>query len=114
KTKDPVESKKELAKEIAWIEDRRDEMLAFWELVKNATIPTRVTHNDTKINNILFDDKGDVLCVIDLDTVLSSTVLNDFGDAIRFYTNTGKEDDTNLDNVLMNIEIFRDFTNGYM
>ena len=112
--KDPVGRKKELAKEIAWIEDRRDEMLAFWELVENGTIPTRVTHNDTKINNILFDDKGDVLCVIDLDTVLSSTVLNDFGDAIRSYTNTGLEDDKNLDKVSMDLEIFTAYTKGYL
>ena len=112
--KDPVGRKKELAKEIAWIEDRRDEMLAFWELVENGTIPTRVTHNDTKINNILFDDKGDVLCVIDLDTVLSSTALNDFGDAIRSYTNTGLEDDKNLDKVSMDLEIFTAYTKGYL
>lgn len=112
--KDPVGRKKELAKEIAWIEDRRDEMLAFWELVENGTIPTRVTHNDTKINNILFDDKGDMLCVIDLDTVLSSTALNDFGDAIRSYTNTGLEDDKNLDKVSMDLEIFTAYTKGYL
>ena len=112
--KDPVGRKKELAKEIDWIEERRDEMLAFWELVENGTIPTRVTHNDTKINNILFDDKGDVLCVIDLDTVLSSTALNDFGDAIRSYTNTGLEDDKNLNKVSMDMEIFTAYTKGYL
>ena len=50
--------------------------------------PTRVTHNDTKINNILFNKEGEVLCAIDLDTVMNSTSLNDFGDAIRSYTNT--------------------------
>jgi hypothetical protein len=55
-----------------------------------------------------------VLCVIDLDTVLNSTVLNDFGDAIRYYTNTGKEDDTNLDNVSMDLKIFTAFAKGYL
>ncbi len=90
------------------------EMLDFWKLVENGTIPTRVTHNDTKINNILFDKKGDVLCVIDLDTVLNSTVLNDFGDAMRSYTNTGLEDDENLDNVNMDMEIFKAYTKGYL
>ncbi len=113
-SKDPVGRKASVAEEINWIESRRDEMMEFWNLVENGTIPTRISHNDTKINNILFDNKGEVLCVIDLDTVLSSTVLNDFGDAIRFYTNTGKEDDTNLDNVSMNIEIFKAFAKGYL
>ncbi len=112
--KDPVGRKGKVAEEIRWIEARREEMLRFWQLVENGTIPTRVSHNDTKINNILFDKNGEVLCVIDLDTVLNSTVLNDFGDAIRFYTNTGAEDDTNLENVSMDMEIFKAFTKGYL
>lgn len=112
--KDPVGRKAKVSNEINWIESRKEEMLAFWELVENGTIPTRISHNDTKINNILFDQKGEVLCVIDLDTVLSSTVLNDFGDAMRFYTNTGLEDDTNLDNVSMDIEIYKAFAKGYL
>ncbi|SHF29423.1 Phosphotransferase enzyme family protein [Mariniphaga anaerophila] len=111
---DPVGRKEKVQEEISWIEARREEMMAFWKLVEEGTIPTRVSHNDTKINNILFDKKGDVLCVIDLDTVLNSTVLNDFGDAIRYYTNTGKEDDTNLDNVSMDMEIFTAFAKGYL
>lgn len=112
--RDPVGRKEKVQKEIEWIESRRKEMMDFWQLVENGTIPTRVSHNDTKINNILFDKDGEVLCVIDLDTVLNSTVLNDFGDAIRYYTNTGKEDDTNLDNVSMNMEIFTAFAKGYL
>lgn len=112
--KDPVGRKAKVAEEIGWIESRKEEMLAFWKLVEDGSIPTRVSHNDTKINNILFDKKGDVLCVIDLDTVLSSTVLNDFGDAMRTYTNTGLEDDENLENVSMDIRIFEAFTKGYL
>ena len=112
--KDPVGRKAKVTREIEWIESRKEEMLAFRKLVENGSIPTRVSHNDTKINNILFDKNGDVLCVIDLDTVLSSTVLNDFGDAMRTYTNTGKEDDENLDNVSMDIRIFEAFTKGYL
>ena len=106
--------KKDLAEEISWIESRREEMLDFWKLVEDGTIPKRITHNDTKLSNILFDENGEVLCVIDLDTVLSSIALNDFGDAIRSYTNTGQEDDENLDNVNMNIEIFKAYTEGYL
>ncbi|WP_163321916.1 phosphotransferase enzyme family protein [Draconibacterium mangrovi] len=112
--KDPVNRKKVLGKEIAWIEERREEMLEFWKKVEAGVIPTRVTHNDTKINNILFDDKGEVLCVIDLDTVLSSTALNDFGDAIRSYANTGSEDDKDLDKVTMDVKIFEAYTRGYL
>ena len=112
--KDPVGRKAEVAKEIEWIESRRKEMLALWEKVESGEIPTRVTHNDTKISNILFDKQGEVLCVIDLDTVLSSTCLNDYGDAIRSYTNAGKEDDENLDNVYIKMDIFEAYTAGYL
>ena len=112
---DPVGRVKELEEEIGWIESRREEMMKFWSLVEDGTIPTHVTHNDTKISNILFDrPTGKVLCAIDLDTVMSSTSLNDFGDAIRSYTNTGAEDDPNLDNVSMSIEMFRAYAEGYL
>jgi Ser/Thr protein kinase RdoA (MazF antagonist) len=112
--RDPLDRKAGVALETGWIEERREEMLNFWKLVEDGVIPTRVSHNDTKINNILFDKKGEVLCVIDLDTVMNSTVLNDFGDAIRYYANTGLEDDKNLDNVSMDIEIYRAFARGYL
>ena len=104
-----------LAEEIGWIESRREEMLGFWSLVENGTIPTRVTHNDTKISNILFDaDTKDVLCAIDLDTVMSSTSLNDVGDALRSYTNTGAEDDPDLEKVSMSLDMFRAYIEGYL
>lgn len=112
---DPVGRVKEVAEEISWVEARREEMLAFWAKVESGEIPTRVTHNDTKISNILFDKvSGKVLCAIDLDTVMSSTSLNDFGDAIRSYTNTGAEDDMVLENVEMSIEMFRAYSEGYL
>lgn len=104
-----------LGEEIGWIENRREEMLGFWSLVEEGTIPTRVTHNDTKISNILFDaDTKDVLCAIDLDTVMSSTSLNDVGDALRSYTNTGAEDDPDLGKVSMSIDMFRAYIEGYL
>ena len=112
---DPVGRAKEVQEEIGWIEARREEMLAFWAKVESGEIPTRVTHNDTKISNILFDaTTGDVLCAIDLDTVMSSTALNDFGDAIRSYTNTGAEDDKCLDNVEMSIDMFEAYAAGFL
>ena len=112
---DPMGRVKELSTEIEWIESRREQMMNFWALVEDGTIPTHVTHNDTKISNILFDKPtGKVLCAIDLDTVMSSTSLNDFGDAIRSYANTGAEDDKNLDNVEMSLEMFRAYAEGYL
>mgnify|MGYP006358265505 FL=1 len=111
---DKAGRKAELTEEIGWIESRRAKMLAFWELVEQGILPKRVTHNDTKLSNILFDQNDEVLCVIDLDTVMSSTSLNDFGDAIRSYTNTGAEDDSDLSRVAMNIETFRHYAEGYL
>ena len=112
---DPVGRIKELTEEISWIEQRRDKMLTLWSKVESGEIPMRVTHNDTKISNILFDEaSGNVLCAIDLDTVMSSTLLNDFGDAIRSYTNTGAEDDKDLERVEMSIEMFRAYAEGYL
>ena len=112
---DPAGRVKDLQQEIEWVESRREEMLSFWSKVETGEIPTHVTHNDTKISNILFDrPTGNVLCAIDLDTVMSSTSLNDFGDAIRSYTNTGAEDDKCLDNVEMSIDMFRAYAEGYL
>ena len=112
---DPAGRVKEVQQEIAWIEARREEMLAFWAKVESGEIPMRVTHNDTKISNILFDATTRcVLCAIDLDTVMSSTSLNDFGDAIRSYANTGAEDDRCLERVEMDIDMFRAYAEGYL
>ena len=111
---DRMGRKKALAREIDCIEQRRAEMLAFKMLVENQTIPARVSHNDTKISNILFDQNGEALCVIDLDTLMKSTVLYDFGDAIRSYTNTAAEDEPQTEKVGMNIDFFRAYTRGYL
>lgn len=111
---DKAGRKAALTTEIEWIESRREKMLNFWAMVEDGRLPRRVTHNDTKLSNILFDEAGEVLCVIDLDTVMFSTSLNDFGDAIRSYTNTGAEDDKNLDNVAMDMELFRSYAEGYL
>lgn len=105
---------KDLSEEIGWVNSRRQEMLGFWTKVEDGTIPTRVTHNDTKISNILFDKEGEVLCVIDLDTCMSSTSLNDFGDAIRSYANTSAEDEKDLSKVSLSLEMFEAYTKGYL
>ena len=113
-SRDPAGRKKMAGPEISRIENRRKEMMGFWQLVESGQIPGRITHNDTKISNILFDKNHDALCIIDLDTVSRSTVLNDFGDAIRSYANTGLEDERDLNRVGMDMQKFEAFTRGYL
>ncbi|MDR1981971.1 MAG: aminoglycoside phosphotransferase family protein [Tannerellaceae bacterium] len=100
-----------LIKEIA---SRADDMRLQERLFREGKLRKRVNHCDTKVNNILFDEDGKVLCVIDLDTVMPGYVLSDIGDFIRTAVNTGAEDDENLSNVGVNIEIFKAYTRGYM
>jgi len=106
---------KDLGEEISWIESRRAEMMEFWEKVETGIIPTRVIHGDTKISNFLFDEMdGHLLCAIDLDTMMSSTLLCDVGDALRAYTNTGAEDEKDLSKVSMSFEYFKAYMSGYL
>ncbi|MBB3698923.1 phosphotransferase [Flammeovirga yaeyamensis] len=100
--------------QIQFVENRAEEMQTLVRLGKEGKLPIRVTHNDTKINNVLLDENDEVLCVIDLDTVMPGFVLYDFGDAIRTSTNTGDEDDANLDNVEMDIKLFTAYTKGFL
>jgi len=85
------------------------------EEMEKGTVPCRVTHNDTKLNNVLFDaatEKG--LCVVDLDTVMPGSLLFDFGDALRFGANAAAEDETDLDKVVFDLELFEAFTRGFL
>ena len=91
-----------------------DEMCLGERLYREGKLPKRICHCDTKVNNMLFDKDGNVLCVIDLDTVMPSFVFSDFGDFLRSAANTGAEDDLNLDNIHFNMEIFKSFTEGYL
>lgn len=96
------------------IEKRAREMCKAERLYREGKLPKRVCHCDTKVNNMMFDEDGRVLCVIDLDTVMPSFVFSDFGDFLRTAANTGAEDDRDLDNVGFNMEIFKAFTRGYL
>lgn len=91
-----------------------DEMCLGERLYREGKLPKRICHCDTKVNNMLFDTDGNVLCVIDLDTVMPSFVFSDFGDFLRSAANTGAEDDPNLDNIHFNMEIFKSFAKGYL
>lgn len=96
------------------IESRAEEMCKAERLHREGVLPKRVCHCDTKVNNMMFDEDGNVLCVIDLDTVMPSFIFSDYGDFLRSAANTGAEDDQNLDNVNFNTEIFKAFTKGYL
>lgn len=101
--------------EIKFALDRTEDAKYVLDLHKKGLIPLRVTHNDTKLNNILFDeDTNEGICVIDLDTIMPGLSLYDFGDAIRFGANTTYEDDENLDNVNISIELFESFARGFL
>ncbi|MBQ6083365.1 MAG: aminoglycoside phosphotransferase family protein [Bacteroidales bacterium] len=94
---------------------KREEKMTLGErLFREGKLPKRICHCDTKVNNMLFDKEGNVLCIIDLDTVMPSFVFSDYGDFLRTAANTGTEDDPNLDNIDFNMEIFKAFTKGYL
>ncbi len=96
------------------IEARANEMTKPERMHREGTLPKRTNHCDTKVNNILFDSNDEVLCVVDLDTVMPGYVLSDFGDFMRTGANTGEEDDTHLDNVSIDLDIFEGYAKGYL
>ena len=106
-----LDSMREIIEEL---NDRREEMCKVQQMSRRGEFPKRITHCDTKVNNMLFDADGTPLCVIDLDTTMPGFVLSDFGDFIRTAGNTGKEDDTDLRAVGVNMEIFKSFARGYI
>ncbi len=105
----------ELEEEIEFFFDRRKMMGEIVKRQKNGTLALRVTHNDTKINNVLIDDQTDkAICVIDLDTVMPGSSLYDFGDAIRYGASTAAEDEEDLSKISLDMNLFRLFTEGFL
>ena len=96
------------------IEKRADVMCIPERLHREGKLPKRINHCDTKVNNMLFDDNDEPICIVDLDTVMPGFVLSDFGDFMRTAANTGAEDDVNLEKIGVNIEIFKAYTRGYL
>lgn len=106
---------KEVVYEIKEFMNLKDIATKMYKLQKCKKLPLRVTHNDTKVNNVLFDRKTNKhLCVIDLDTVMPGLVGFDFGDAVRFGASSSKEDFCNLDEVFLDLEKFKALTKGFL
>ena len=98
--------------DLVW--DLKDEMHILQQLKESGEIKLRVTHNDTKISNVLFDTNNKGLCVIDTDTVMPGIVHYDFGDAIRTICNTAAEDEKNLDLVNFNLRFYKAYVKGFL
>lgn len=96
------------------IQRRAYEMCLCERLYREGKLPKRINHCDTKVNNMLFDENGKVLCVIDLDTSMPGFVMSDFGDFMRSAGNNGDEDDADLHRVDFNLDIFKAYTKGYL
>jgi len=101
--------------EIDFAIKHHDLALEIVSRLKEHTIPLRVNHNDTKLNNILFDaSTNKPLCIIDLDTVMPGAACYDFGDSIRFGASSAAEDEKDLSKVYMDLELFEEFASGYL
>ena len=101
--------------EIAFVQRRRADCAVLMDLLDAGKLPLRVTHNDTKLNNILFDaHTGEALCVIDLDTIMPGLALNDYGDSIRFGASTAAEDEPDVSKVHFDLYLFELYTRGYL
>ncbi len=113
--KDVKDRVKTCQKEIDGFLKRKCEAATLTDLLSKGKLPLKVTHNDTKLNNVLMDrTTRKAACVIDLDTVMAGLVAYDFGDSIRFGASTALEDETDLSKVSMDIELFRTYTEGFL
>lgn len=96
------------------IERRAESMTEAERLYREGKLPKRICHCDTKVNNMLFDESGEFLCVIDLDTIMPSFIFSDYGDFLRTAANTVAEDCPEIDKVRFRMDIFKAFTDGYL
>ena len=112
---DPFGRLKDVKNELKYLEDHRELSLSLCKMLQNGELPLRVTHNDTKINNVVFDYHTDQsLAVIDLDTVMPGLCAYDFGDAIRFGANDTAEDDPDLSKINLNLDKYEAYTRGFI
>ena len=112
--KDTFNRAKDCQKEIEFVLSHENTYGIAMEGLKDGSLPLRVTHNDTKLNNILMDEKtGEARAVIDLDTIMPGSMLFDFGDSIRFGASTAAEDEKDLSKVHFDINLFKAYAEGY-
>ncbi len=112
---DVMDRVKEVGPELEFIMARQKDCSVALEALRVGRLPLRVTHNDTKLNNVLIDkESGEGVCVIDLDTVMPGLSINDFGDSIRFGANRSAEDERDLDKVAFDIGLFEVYTKGFL
>lgn len=112
---DPKKRAMDVGRWITFILQRRKEYSLIVNQLGTKDLPLRVTHNDTKVNNVLMQkESGDFLAVIDLDTVMPGSLLYDYGDGIRSTASTAKEDEKDLSKVSLDLELFESYTDGYM
>ncbi len=105
----------EVQSEINFLRQRAHQFGLFWDALSDQRLPWRVTHNDTKIDNILFDlDTHQAICLIDLDTIMPGSALFDFGDALRALGNPVGEDEPDLSKVNFQLPVFEAYTRGYL
>lgn len=106
---------KDVQEEIEFFIKRKEDMACCKKCLDEGELPLRVTHNDTKLNNVMIDNKtGNGLCVIDLDTVMPGLSIFDFGDSIRFGANTATEDEKDLSKVSIDLNLFEQYVKGYL
>ena len=112
---DPVGRKESCAEEVRFVLEREDYCGRVLRRIDSGEVPVRVMHNDTKLNNVLMDrETGEVLCLIDLDTVMPGSALYDFGDSIRFGASSAAEDETDLSKVHFVPELYDAYREGYL
>ncbi|MCR5484852.1 MAG: phosphotransferase [Clostridiales bacterium] len=112
---DAVGRASSVQKEIEFAFKREKDAHVLVDLLEKNKLPLRVTHNDTKLNNVMFDkDTNEGICVVDLDTVMPGLSLYDFGDSIRFGANTAEEDERDLSKVSLSLSLYEQYTRGYL
>lgn len=114
-SKNPLNRAKDVQNEIDFVLNHEGDCSVIVRALKDGLIPLHVTHNDTKLNNVLFDQKSmKPLCVIDLDTVMPGSILYDFGDSIRFGCNPAGENEKDLSKVVFRFDYFKAYVDGYL
>lgn len=113
--KDSFDRLKNVKNEVAFALEQEQYSGLMTDMLKNGELPLRVTHNDTKLNNVMLDAVSrEALCVIDLDTVMPGLVANDFGDSIRFGATPAKEDEQDLSKVYLSLDLFDVYAKGFL